>query len=107
MSEHEHDHDHYHYHYHHDYHYRYHHDYHYHDQSTSMTATVPRRARQGKKPPPQVEICIGGFKILKILFEKILLYQTIENVIDKTSPLKSMSTLRYLWKGPRAKYKLI
>ena len=72
-----------------------------------MTATVLRRARQGKKPPPQVEICIGGFEILKILFEEILLYQTIEKVIDKISPVKSMSTLRYLWKGPRAKYKLI
>ena len=52
-----------------------------------MTATVLRRARQGKKPPPQVEICIGGFKILKILFEKeILLYQTIKHFIDQTSP---------------------
>ena len=79
MSEHEHDH----------YHYHYHHDYHYHDQSTSMTATVLRRARQGKKPPPQVEICIGRFKILKILFEKILLHQTIGNFIDKTPLLLS------------------
>ena len=53
-----------------------------------MTATVLRRARQGKKPPPQVEICIGGFKMFKISFEKILLHQTIENVIDNPSPVK-------------------
>jgi len=31
--------------------------------STSMTATMLRRARQGKKPPPQVEICIDDDSI--------------------------------------------